>query len=651
MFPSISEYIQSIELATETLSRLNHLIPVRKADGQLYFSSGNFAVVFRMNDPQTGKQMALRCFLRDAAGRRDRIRAIGRYLTENPSGYLIPFTLYPNELWVDTRFGQEHEFDVVLMPWVDGQTLSQYVADCCRQQHTQKLEQLAHRFDELVRWLLNQPFAHGDLKADNILIRPDGQLVLIDYDGCFVPALAGQEATETGTLPYRHPARTPVHFDRNLDDFSLLALSLELHALSRSPALHMDTDTLLLTLELVQTPFQAAQWNLFRNLSSAKVSARAGLLEYAIHCLPGPIMGLMELLPTSKSVPGAVATPVAATPDTLIPYLQKKQWSFINQAGELVGPGEWESAGLFSDGLAPVRKQGKWGFCHLDGNLTIDCQFDEAREFKAGLAVVRQQGKYGFIDTEGQPKIPCIYDEAGNFVEGRAMVRQKALFGFIDEQGSLVIPPQFDSAGPFSEGLASVKMGGHYGFVDTTGTLRIPCELPLALTFSEGLSAVEKDGQYGFINAEGNLVIPPQFDMAGSFVDGLASVKRGRKIGFINQQGDLVIPCEFDEIVPNMVFPFSEGLALVRKGNLFGYINKQGQLVIPYQFTNADNFSEGLAAVQMGDQWGYIGQTGELIVPYAFSHAYRFHRGLALIRKNNRLVYIDRAGFVYSDQP
>ncbi|MCX6219087.1 WG repeat-containing protein [Spirosoma sp.] len=651
MFPSISEYIQSIELATETLSRLNYLIPVRKADDQLYFSSGNFAVVFRMNDPQTGKQMALRCFLRDAAGRRDRIRAIGRYLTENPSDYLIPFTLYLNELWVDTRFGQEHEFDVVLMPWVDGQTLSQYVTDCCRQQQTQKLEQLAHRFDELVRWLLNQPFAHGDLKADNILIRPDGQLVLIDYDGCFVPALAGKEAAETGTLPYRHPARTPAHFDRNLDDFSLLALSLELHALSRLPALHMNTDTLLLTLDLVQEPFLTDQWNLFRTLSSAPVSARAGLLEYAIHSPPGQIMGLLELLPTSKSAPVAAPVRVMSTQNSLIPYLQQKQWGFVNQAGELIGSGEWESAGLFSDGLAPVRKQGKWGFCNLEGTLAIDCQFDEVREFRAGLAVVRQLGKYGFIDTKGQLQIPCIYDEAGHFAEGRACVRQSALYGFIDEQGVPVIPPQFDSAGHFSEGLANVKTGGFYGFIDVNGTLRIPFELPFALTFSEGLAAVEKDGQYGFINLDGNLVIPYQFDMAGSFVDGLASVKKARKIGFINPQGALVIPCDFDEIVPNMVFPFSEGLALVRKGNLFGYINKQGQLVIPYQFTNADNFSERLAAVQMGDQWGYIDQTGELVIPYAFSHAYRFHKGLALIRKNNRLLYIDRTGFVYSDQP
>ncbi|WP_052731200.1 WG repeat-containing protein [Spirosoma radiotolerans] len=648
MFPSISEYIQSIELSAETLHRLNYLIPVRKSNGQLYFSSGNFAVVFRMQDTRTGQPVALRCFLREMAGRRDRLRFIANYLSENPSDYLLPFTIYPNELWVDTRFGQEHEFDVMVMPWVEGQTLNQYVADCCRNQQPQKLGQLAHRFDELVRWLLDQPMAHGDLKADNILIRPDGQLVLIDYDGCFVPALAGLEATEIGTLPYRHPARTPAHFDRHLDDFSLLALSLELHALSISPALYTDNDTLLLTLNLLNDPFNADQWNQFRQLSSATVSARASLFEHAIHCPPKPILGLIELLPVPK--PATHTAPAAVLLGAPIPYFQQRRWRFINPAGERIGPDDWEQVGLFSEGLAAVRKQSKWGFCDLRGQLVIDYQFDEVREFSAGLALVRQRGKYGFIDAKGQPVIPCVYEEAGPFAGGRAPVRQNNTYGFINEQGHVVIPLQFESAGPFVEGLARVKLGGKYGFIDADGRLQLACELPYADNFSEGLAAVKKDGQVGFINQTGAITIPHQFDLAGSFAEGLAPVKKGRKVGFIDRNGSLAIPYEFDEITYNVVLSFREELVLVRKGSLFGYINKQGQTVIPFEFTDADNFSEGLAAVQKGDKWGYINQKGDDVIAFDLDHAYRFRKGLALVRKKNQLVYIDQTGFVYWDQ-
>ena len=34
----------------------------------------------------------------------------------------------------------------------------------------------------MAAWLRSQPFAHGDIKPDNIMVRPDGTLTLVDYD-------------------------------------------------------------------------------------------------------------------------------------------------------------------------------------------------------------------------------------------------------------------------------------------------------------------------------------------------------------------------------------------------------------------------------------------------------------------------------------
>lgn len=296
MYPSISEYIQAIELSADTFKTLHHLTPLRRPDGQLYFSSGNFAVVFRMQDCRTGHVVAVRCFLRAEPQRQTRLWFIARYIADYFPHYLIPFTYHTNELWVDTRFGQAGEFDLVTMPWIDGQPLARYVADLCQAQHKDALHQLARRFDKLAHWLINQPFAHGDLKPDNILVGPDGLLTLIDYDGFYVPMLDGLTATELGTLPYRHPARTLHHFDRHLDDFSLLALSLELHALSINPALFTDTDSLFLSTQTVEQPFSSSHWEQLRSLQSRAVSLRAGLLEYALHSDPGAILALKKLL-------------------------------------------------------------------------------------------------------------------------------------------------------------------------------------------------------------------------------------------------------------------------------------------------------------------------------------------------------------------
>lgn len=296
MYPSISEYLQAVELSTLTLQTLNHLVPQRKPDGQLYFSSGNFAVVFRMQDRRTGQLVALRCFLRDVPLRQIRLPVIARHFTENFSRYLLPFTYHWGEMWVDTRFGSSAEFDLMIMPWVDGQPLASYVAEQCRTQNRDALQQITSRFDELAHWLINQPFAHGDLKPDNILVSPNGQLTLIDYDGFYVPALNGLTASETGTLPYRHPQRTPAHYNSHLDDFSLLALSLELHALSVAPDLYSESDSLLLNAQTIEQPFQSPLWEQLRGLKSKAVSVRAGLLEYALHSDAGPIASLKQLI-------------------------------------------------------------------------------------------------------------------------------------------------------------------------------------------------------------------------------------------------------------------------------------------------------------------------------------------------------------------
>ena len=191
-YPLISEYVEAIRLAEENLEQLNHLRPVLDSDGNPIMSSGNFAVVFKMRSEQDGKCYALKCFIKDQPGRNESYRLIADELEFVSSDFLVPIKFCDKELFVDTDACSETEFPVVVMDWVEGITLDRYVRKNLHDQHA--LQMLTYQFCRMASWLMSQPFAHGDLKPDNILVRGDGSLVLVDYDGMYVPAMQGQKA-------------------------------------------------------------------------------------------------------------------------------------------------------------------------------------------------------------------------------------------------------------------------------------------------------------------------------------------------------------------------------------------------------------------------------------------------------------------------
>ena len=234
-YPLISEYVEAIKAAEDNFDQLKHLRPVLGEDGEPVMTSGNFAVVFKMKDEQTGKLHAVKCFLKEQEGRAEAYRQIAEELEFVSSTFLTPIKYLDKELFVDSANSEDSEFPVLLMDWVEGQTLDKYIREHIDDQY--ELSLLAYQFSRLAMWLMPQPFAHGDLKPDNILVKEDGTLVLVDYDGMYVSAMKGQKARELGSPDFRHPGRTEEVFDDHIDDFSLASILLSLKAIALQPSL------------------------------------------------------------------------------------------------------------------------------------------------------------------------------------------------------------------------------------------------------------------------------------------------------------------------------------------------------------------------------------------------------------------------------
>ena len=229
-YPLLSEYIESIRFAEDNLASLTYLRPVMDEDSNPIFSSGNFAVVFKMQDIRNGDYKALKCFTKDQEGRASAYKEISKVLCRVESKYLINFEYLEYELYVDKSNSDENEFPVLLMDWIEGETLNKYVKSYIG--NSFHLDDICLNFRELSQWILNQPFAHGDIKPDNILVRRDGSMVLVDYDGMYVPAMKGQNARELGSPDYRHPLQNTLPFDEHIDDFSLASIALSLKTIS-----------------------------------------------------------------------------------------------------------------------------------------------------------------------------------------------------------------------------------------------------------------------------------------------------------------------------------------------------------------------------------------------------------------------------------
>ena len=232
-YPSISEYKEAVQYADSfETSELQNLRPVMNGSEPV-MTSGNFAVVFKMKDETTGELYALKCFTQDQQDRADAYCKIIEELRYVRSPYFIDLEYIDEGIWAGDY---DNAFPVLLMPWVEGESLDVHISKLVAKD-PERLHLVAYEFSVMASWLVNQPFAHGDIKPDNIIVREDGSMVLVDYDGLFVPSMSGTSSRESGTPSFRHPNRPSMPFDEKIDDFPLASINLSLYLIALNPSL------------------------------------------------------------------------------------------------------------------------------------------------------------------------------------------------------------------------------------------------------------------------------------------------------------------------------------------------------------------------------------------------------------------------------
>ena len=149
-----------------------------------------------------------------------------RHIAEHLAKASLPFMVAFQYLEKGLRIRGEWQ-PIVKMHWMEGLALHQFVTE--HVDRPQNLKLLLQLWLRMATRLRESDTAHADLQHGNVLLVPAGngalKLRLIDYDGMYVPELAGQGSAELGHACYQHPERLREGvFDAEVDRFSHLAI-------------------------------------------------------------------------------------------------------------------------------------------------------------------------------------------------------------------------------------------------------------------------------------------------------------------------------------------------------------------------------------------------------------------------------------------
>lgn len=423
-YPTISQYIDALNQPELFVQRLKGISLLLGDAGRPIYSSGNFGVVFKVQ--LNSKTYALKCFTREQIGRAEAYSKITKALPV--SQHLIKVEYLDREILIAPH-GEPHlrYYDLLLMEYVEGQTLANKLQMALKTQDTELLLDLSIKFNELALWLLNQEFAHGDLKPENILISEDGEIQIVDYDGVYTPEMRGERQREIGTRAYQHPKRAEMNFSKEIDHYSVLLISVSLYLLALDPSYYTRFGS-------SSTPLLINPWD--------AVDGNSPILDYIEGCKILP-SGITEFL--------RCETPI---------------WQGMEQAIATIGQLslELKASRTGSDDqvdMLPFEDNMLWGYENQNGAEVITPRFQMAWEFdENGLALVKIKGRYGYINPTGEFVIKPRFQYAAPFSEGVAVASIKGRYGYIDTQGRWLVRPKYSFARSVRSGVARVEVEG-----------------------------------------------------------------------------------------------------------------------------------------------------------------------------------------------
>jgi formylglycine-generating enzyme required for sulfatase activity len=361
-WPLPQDYNEAIQNPRSSFSDpdLQWGVPVANPLGIPLPRSGNFADVYELRCPG-GDRWAAKCFTREVHGLRERYAAISRHLSRAQLPFIVDFDFQEQGIRVRGQW-----YPVLKMPWIEGLTLNEFVRQYA--DRPPMLKNLLLIWVRMAARLRDADIAHADLQHGNVLLVPGSTanslaVKLVDYDGMWVPALAGSSSGEVGHPCYQHPQRLAERtYNQEVDRFPLLLVATALSCLEAGGRALWEKydsgDNLLFREADLQAPSKSP---LFHELLKLSHERAPRLVRQMLDALKGRL----EAVPLLEEVLPELQAPPPPRP-AIAPVAQKRTSAVkppvaqpVAQPAEVDSP--WDLGG--EDRPRPRRRRGSKAGC------------------------------------------------------------------------------------------------------------------------------------------------------------------------------------------------------------------------------------------------------------------------------------------------
>ena len=291
-------------------------------------TSGNFVCVYSLTADEG--RFAIRCFVRQVLGQQGRYARLAQHLLGLGLDCMVDFEYILRGIKVANEW-----YPILKMQWVDGLPINQYIEEYIDDKNL--LSQLVTKFPPMVQELRNNELAHCDLQHGNIMVTPENEIRLVDYDGIYTTAFRGK-SPELGHANFQHPRRTPDFYNERVDDFGALVCYTSLMAVAENPDIFKKfyaADNLLLTANDYRNPKDSEVIKTLKEQPNEQVKQLSTLLEKCCLVDVTKVPNFLEVVDKLKS--GDVADLVSADVTTTTAPA-------AGAAGGAAGSGWWDQS-------------------------------------------------------------------------------------------------------------------------------------------------------------------------------------------------------------------------------------------------------------------------------------------------------------------